>query len=275
MKRGYTGLRRWWPAPAAAASLGLLISLLGGSGGFSLFSSQAQAQNNLSTGTVTLELNSSTSSPAATWTLTNGAPADVYEAPVTLTDSGSIGMGTISLGATGSSTTNALFSTTGVPSGQDAVYLYVLDCEGGTWTQTSTSAPYSPYTCTPPSGSTTTPTVVTVLGATPACASSTNAADLSPCETSSYWMSTTNPTGYDPTGVVGLNSSGDLATTALTSLPTVTGATGVSEVLAAGGSIDLLLVEYVNPAMTNAGQGLSGDATYTFTGTQRTGTLRS
>lgn len=275
MDRLFGGLRRWWPVPTAAASLGLLIALLGGSGGFSLFSSQAQADNNLATGTVTLELNGSTTAPEATWTLTNGAPADVYEAPVTLTDSGSIGMGTISLGATGSSTTNALFSSTGVPSGQDAVYLYVLDCEGGTWTQTSTSAPYSPYACTPPSGSTTTPTVATVLGATPACASSTNAADLSGCETSSYWMSTSSPTGYDPTGAIGLDSSGDLATTALSSLPTVTGATGVSEVLAAGGSIDLLLVEYVNPAITNAGQGLSGDATYTFTGTQRTGTLRS
>jgi len=289
--------RKWWPVPAAAIAAGALVTGLGGHGGYGLFSSSQTATGKLKAGYVTLELTGSSSS-STLWTISNVAPGDYYEAPVTLSDTGTIGISTVSLSAT-PGTSASLYSASTSPSGEDPVYVYALDCQGGTWTQAASGDPYS---CTPPSGSSTTPTVTTVLGAVPACASSSNSADLSPCETSSYWM---NPSGAvdvvpssdaggpywndyysNPYGsvdaepspnVVGVTSSG--FSSIPLSLPTVKGASGQSDALTASGgsqsSAQVLLVGYVNPNLTSAAERDSGPLTLTFTGTQRAGTLQS
>jgi len=270
--------RKWWPVPAAAIAAGALVTGLGGHGGYGLFSSAQTATGTLNAGSVTLgvtlKLNGSSSS-STSWTVSNVAPGDYYEVPVTLSDTGTIGISTVSLSAKTSSTSasSSLYSASNSPSGEDAVYVYALDCQGGTWTQAASGDPYS---CTPKSGSSTTPTVTTVLGAVPACASSSNSADLSTCETSSYWMDPSGAVDAVPSGAVGVTSSG-ITPTPL-SLPTAKGASGESDALTASGgsqsSANVLLVEYVNPDLSS-GQGDSGSLTLTFTGTQRAGTLQS
>jgi len=116
-----------------------------------------------------------------------------------------------------------------------------------------------------------------VLGAVPACASSSNSADLSTCETSSYWMDPSGAVDAAPSGAVGVTSSG-ITSTPL-SLPTAKGASGESDALTASGgsqsSASVLLVEYVNPNVTSSAEGDSGSLSITFTGTQRAGTLQS
>jgi len=265
--------RKWWPVPAAAIAAGALVTGLGGHGGYGLFSSAQTATGTLNAGSVTLELNGSSSS-STSWTISDVAPGDYYEAPVTLSDTGTIGISTVSLSAT-PGTSASLYSASTSPSGEDPVYVYALDCQGGTWTQAASGDPYS---CTPPSGSSTTPTVTTVLGAVPACASSSNSADLSTCETSSYWMDPSGAVDAVPSsGAVGVTSSG-IASTPL-GLPTAKGASGESDVLTASGgsqsSASVLLVEYVNPNVTSSAEGDSGSLSITFTGTQRAGTLQS
>jgi len=265
--------RKWWPVPAAAIAAGALVTGLGGHGGYGLFSSAQTATGTLNAGSVTLELNGSSSS-STSWTISDVAPGDYYEAPVTLSDTGTIGISTVSLSAT-PGTSASLYSASTSPSGEDAVYVYALDCQGGTWTQAASGDPYS---CTPPSGSSTTPTVTTVLGAVPACASSSNSTDLSTCETSSYWMDPSGAVDAVPSsGAVGVTSSG-IASTPL-SLPTAKGASGESDALTASGgsqsSASVLLVEYVNPNVTSSAEGDSGSLSITFTGTQRAGTLQS
>jgi len=264
--------RKWWPVPAAAIAAGALVTGLGGHGGYGLFSSAQTATGTLNAGSVTLELNGSSSS-STSWTISDVAPGDYYEAPVTLSDTGTIGISTVSLSAT-PGTSASLYSASTSPSGEDSVYVYALDCKGGSWQQAASGDPYS---CTPPSGSSTTPTVTTVLGAVPACASSSNPADLSTCETSSYWMDPSGAVDAVPSGAVGVTSNG-IASTSL-SLPTVKGASGQSDVLTASGgsqsSANVLLVEYVNPNVTSSAEGDTGSLTLTFTGTQRAGTLKS
>jgi len=269
--------RKWWPVPAAAIAAGALVTGLGGHGGYGLFSSAQTVSDTLGAGQVTLDLNGSSSS-SASWNIKHVAPGDYYEAPVTLSDAGSIGISTVSFsaqtGTTGTST--SLYSALTNPSGEDSVYVYALDCKGGSWQQ-ATSTSGGPYSCTPPSGSSTTPTVTTVLGAVPACASSSNPADLSTCETSSYWMDPSGAVDAVPSGAVGVTSSG-ITSTPL-SLPTAKGASGESDALTASGgsqsSASVLLVEYVNPNVTSSAEGHSGSLTLTFTGTQRAGTLQS
>jgi len=291
--------RKWWPVPAAAIAAGALVTGLGGHGGYGLFSSSQTATGTLKAGSVTLELNGSSSS-STLWKIDNVAPGDYYETLVTLKNTGTIGISTVSLSAKPGATTGtrpSLYSASTSPSGEDPVYIYALDCQGGTWQ----AASGGPYSCTPKSGSSTTPTVTTVLGAVPACASSSNPADLSTCETSSYWM---NPSGAvdvvpssdaggpysnyysNPYGsvdaepspnVVGVTSSG--FSSIPLSLPTVKGASGQSDALTASGgsqsSASVLLVGYVNPNLTSAAETDSGPLTLTFTGTQRAGTLQS
>jgi len=277
--------RKWWPVPAAAIAAGALVTGLGGHGGYGLFSSAQTATGTLNAGSVTLGLTGS-SSASTSWTISDVAPGDYYEAPLTLSDTGTVGISTVSLSATPGTGTNSPSATTGTgtsaslysastsPSGEDPVYVYALDCQGGSWTHAASGDPYS---CTPPSGSSTTPTVTTVLGAVPGCASSSNPADLSTCETSSYWMDPSGAVDAVPSGAVGVTSSG-IASTPL-SLPTATGASGESDVLTASGgsqsSANVLLVEYVNPNVTSSAEGDTGSLTLTFTGTQRAGTLKS
>jgi len=286
--------RKWWPVPAAAIAAGALVTGLGGHGGYGLFSSAQTATGTLNAGSVTLGLTGS-SSTSTSWTISDVAPGDYYEAPLTLSDTGSIGISTVSLSAT-PGTSASLYSASTSPSGEDPVYVYALDCQGGTWTQAASPSGGSrggvsgegfggavqatsgdQYSCTPPSGSSTTPTVTTVLGAVPACASSSNPADLSGCETSLYWMDTSGAVDAVPSGAVGVTSSG-IASTPLR-LPTTTGASGESDVLTASGgsqsSANVLLVEYVNPNVTSSAEGDTGSLTLTFTGTQRAGTLKS
>jgi hypothetical protein len=270
--------RKWWPVPAAAIAAGALVTGLGGHGGYGLFSSAQTATGTLNAGSVTLGLTGS-SSASTSWTISDVAPGDYYEAPLTLSDTGSIGISTVSLSATISTSSTpqppntGLYGASTTPSGEDPVYVYALDCQGGTWTHAASGDPYS---CTPPSGSSTTPTVTTVLGAVPACASSSNSADLSTCETSSYWMDPSGAVDAVPSGAVGVTLSG-IASTPL-SLPTVKGASGQSDVLTASGgsqsSANVLLVEYVNPNVTSV-QGVTAPLIITFTGTQRAGTLKS
>jgi len=287
--------RKWWPVPAAAIAAGALVTGLGGHGGYGLFSSAQTATGTLNAGSVTLDLNGSSSS-STSWNISDVAPGDYYETPVTLSDAGSIGISTVSLAAT-PGTSASLYSASNSPSGEDPVYVYALDCENGTWQQ-ATSTSGGPYSCTPSSGSSTTPTVTTVLGAVPACASSSNPADLSTCETSSYWMDPSGAVDAVPSGAVGVTSSGltwmSTSTNSLggpsssttqevgakpLSLPTATGASGESDVLTASGgsqsSANVLLVEYVNPNVTSSAEGDTGSLTLTFTGTQRAGTLKS
>jgi hypothetical protein len=274
--------RKWWPVPAAAIAAGALVTGLGGHGGYGLFSSAQTVSDTLGAGQVTLDLNGSSSS-STSWNISDVAPGDYYEAPVTLSDTGSIGISTVSLSATTGTTgtSTSLYSATTSPSGEDPVYVYALDCQGGTWIQAASGDPYS---CTPPSGSSTTPTVTTVLGAVPACASSSNPADLSTCETSSYWMNPSGAVDAVPSGAVGVTSTG-ITSTPL-SLPTTKGASGESDALPAPSgsqsnsttsplSANVLLVEYVNPNVTSSAEGASGSLSITFTGTQRAGTLRS
>jgi hypothetical protein len=291
--------RKWWPVPAAAIAAGALVTGLGGHGGYGLFSSAQTATGTLNAGSVTLGLTGS-SSASTSWTISDVAPGDYYEAPLTLSDTGTVGISTVSLSAT-PGTSASLYSASTSPSGEDPVYVYALDCQGGSWTHAASGDPYS---CTPPSGSSTTPTVTTVLGGVPDCASASNPADLSGCETPYYWMNTSgavgvvpvsnpleNPVlrsdfppgsyGYAygnlPVNVVGVGSSG--FSSIPLSLPTVKGASGESDVLTASGgsqsSANVLLVEYVNPNVTSSAEGDTGSLTLTFTGTQRAGTLKS
>jgi len=195
--------RKWWPVPAAAIAAGALVTGLGGHGGYGLFSSAQTATGTLNAGSVTLGLTGS-SSASTSWTISDVAPGDYYEAPLTLSDTGSIGISTVSLSAT-PGTSASLYSASTSPSGEDPVYVYALDCQGGSWTHAASGDPYS---CTPPSGSSTTPTVTTVLGGVPDCASASNPADLSTCETSSYWMDPYGAVDAVPSGAVGVTSSG-------------------------------------------------------------------
>jgi len=279
--------RKWWPVPAAAIAAGALVTGLGGHGGYGLFSSAQTATGTLNAGSVTLGLTGS-SSASTSWTISDVAPGDYYEAPLTLSDTGTIGISTVSLSAT-PGTSASLYSASTSPSGEDPVYVYALDCQGGTWQRGQASGGSGglgfvqatsgdPYSCTPPSGSSTTPKVTTVLGGVPDCASASNPADLSGCETSSYWMDPSGAVDAVPSsGAVGVTSSG-IASTPL-SLPTATGASGESDVLTASGgsqsSANVLLVEYVNPNVTSSAEGDTGSLTLTFTGTQRAGTLKS
>jgi len=289
--------RKWWPVPAAAIAAGALVTGLGGHGGYGLFSSAQTATGTLNAGSVTLGLTSSSSS-STLWNISNVAPGDYYEVPVTLTNNGTIGISNVSLSAT-PGTSASLYSAATSPSGEDPVYVYALDCQGGTWTHAASGDPYS---CTPPSGSSTTPTVTTVLGGVPDCASASNPADLSGCETPQYWMNTSGAFGVVPVSdhlggplsgfhpgsygyvygdlsvnVVGVGSSG--FSSIPLSLPTAKGASGESDVLTASGgsqsSANVLLVGYVNPNVTSSAEGDSGSLTLTFTGTQRAGTLKS
>jgi len=291
--------RKWWPVPAAAIAAGALVTGLGGHGGYGLFSSAQTATGTLNAGSVTLGLTSSSSS-STLWNISNVAPGDYYEVPVTLTNNGTIGIANVSLSAT-PGTSASLYSASTSPSGEYPVYVYALDCQGGTWTQAASGDPYS---CTPPSGSSTTPTVTVVLGGVPDCASASNPADLSGCETPQYWMNSSgakwvvpvynffqNPVlrsdfppgsyGYAygnlPVNVVGVGSSG--FSSIPLSLPTAKGASGESVDLTAPGgsqsSANVLLVGYVNPNLTSAAEGDTGSLTLTFTGTQRAGTLKS
>jgi len=268
--------KRWWYLGAAGV---LVLAVMMGIGlmghrGFSLFNASVGASNSLGTGTVTLDLNGS-SATTTTWSLTNSAPGDYFEEPATLSNTGSIGIGTVTLAAPAPSSTT-LFSDT-VTEGsatEDAVYVYMLDCQGGTWTQSSSG---TPYTCTP-STSGGTVTVTTALGAAPACASSSNLADLSTCETSSYWMNPSGDTTVDdvaPSGAVGITASG-VPSTNLT-LPTTTGASGAKDVLTAkGGSqttANVLFVEYVNPNLGASAENQSSSVSFNLTGVQRAGVL--
>ncbi len=250
--------RRGWPIPAAFATgigiLSLVVGSLGVIPGFSIFNNTQSPANPLSasSGTLTLSLGSTTS---FTQTVSDMAPGDYFEQPITLTNAGNVGIATVNLETSISSlspSTGPLFAG---DSSSEGLQVFGQSCSVA-WTASSTTP--TTYTC---SGTETTlfgyPETVPYTGAPPSGSAGYVSSSYNTNDTTVLASSTNNPDGP------------------ALSLPTFKNSEGVTEVLGPSGSSNdaayVLLTSYLPTTADNNFQTNSADVTYTFTAVQRAG----
>jgi hypothetical protein len=232
----------------------LALATMTGVGGFSLFNSTQAKSATANTGTVVLGLVSGQGA-GFSQTVSNMAPGDYIQREVVLTNTGTVGVSVTDIQAAVSGCTIASTSTacssTPLMAGDTAsppMQVFGQTC-GGTMSSTeiNTSGEYT-FAC---SGAWSTsfgvPTDVTATAVTAPSGS----------------------LGY--IAYSGTPSTGSIAAATPMTLPTTTNAQGVTEELAPGKSVDVLLTSYLPTTADNAFQGNSVTLNYTFTVVQRTG----
>ena len=236
---------------AIAAALSLLI----GSAGYSTFNSSTSQSATNSTGTVTVDLTSG-GGVGFTQSVSQMAPGDYIQREVVLQNTGTVGVSVADIQASvsactvnGTSTNCASTPLVGGDNASPPMQVFGQTCSGTlSSTEIGSSGEYS-FAC---SGSWATafgvPTDVTGTAVT------------APSGSLGYIAYTS---GSPSTGSIG-------SPTAMT-LPTTKNAQGISEVLAPGASVDLLLTSYLPSTADNAFQNNAATLNYTFTIVQRAG----
>ena len=237
---------------AIAAALSLLI----GGAGYSTFNSSTSQSATNSTGTVTVDLGTS-SGASFTQSVTNMAPGDYIQREVVLENKGSVGVSVADIQAsvsactvTGTSTSCASTPLVGGDNASPPMQVFGQTCSGTlSSTEIGSSGEYS-FAC---SGSWATafgvPTDVTGTAVTV------------PSSGSLGYIAYTS----------GTPSTGSISSATAMTLPTTKNAQGISEVLAPDASVDLLLTSYLPTTADNAFQDNAATLNYTFTITQRAG----
>ena len=255
--------KRHWPIPVAALGavgvVGLLLGSFGMMPGFSAYTSTASppTATPVTSGTLNLGL---TGTSTFSQNVSNMAPGDYVQAPITLTNSGTVGISVVTL-----TTAVSNLSPTSAPlfagnSSSAGLQVYAQECVGGTWSQTN-----AVYNCS----GTTTP----ILGSPVSLSSLTATASTLTPPSGSY--------GYLPqaSGSPSVGESSTNSSTPLT-MKASQNALGVSEEIGSKGSTTvpdtayLLITYYLPPEANNAFQADSAAITYTFEATQRAGELK-
>ncbi len=241
---------------AIAAALSLLI----GGAGYSTFNSSTSQSATNSTGTVTVDLGPG-SGVGFTQSVSQMAPGDYIQREVVLKNTGTVGVSVADIQASVSACTvdgtstncDATSPSTPLVVGDAAsppMQVFGQTCSGTlSSTEIGSSGEYS-FTC---SGS-----LLTAFGA-PVALTGTGAT-VAPSSGSLGYIA------YS-----GTPSTGSISSPTAMALPTTKNAQGISEVLAPGASVDLLLTSYLPTTADNAFQDNAATLNYTFTITQRAG----
>ena len=255
--------KRHWPIPVAALGavgvVGLLLGSFGMFPGFSAYTSTASPPSvtPITSGTLNLGL---TGTSTFSQSVSNMAPGDYVQAPITLTNSGSVGISVVTLTT---AVSNLSPSTSPIFTGDSSsagLQVYAQECSSGTWSQIS-----AVYSC---SG-----TTIPILG---------NSVSLSALTATASTLSP--PSGSY--GYVAQASGSPMASESFTNSATpltmnsAKNALGVSEVIGSAGSTTvpdtahLLITYYLPPEADNTFQDSSATITYSFEATQRAGELK-
>lgn len=233
----------------------LALATMTGVGGFSLFNSSQSKSATDNAGTVVLALASGSQGASFTQAVSNMAPGDYIQREVELTNTGTVGVSVTDIQAAVSGCTIAGTSTacssTPLMAGDTAsppMQVFGQTCTGAlSSSEINTSGEYT-FAC---SGAWSTsfgvPTDVTATAVTAPSGS----------------------LGY--IAYSGTPSTGSIAAATPLTLPTTTNAQGITEELAPGKSVDVLLTSYLPTTADNAFQGNSVTLNYTFTVVQREG----
>lgn len=231
------------------------LALVVGVSGYSVFNASTSQSASDSTGVVTVDLTSG-GGVGFTQSVSQMAPGDYIQREVVLKNTGTVGVSVADIQASvsactvnGTSTNCASTPLVGGDNASPPMQVFGQTCSGTlSSTEIGSSGEYS-FAC---SGSWATafgvPTDVTGTAVT------------APSGSLGYIAYTS---GSPSTGSIG-------SPTAMT-LPTTQNAQGISEVLAPGASVDLLLTSYLPTTADNAFQNNAATLNYTFTIVQRAG----
>ena len=265
-------LKRHWPIPAiflgAVGLLGLIAGSLGGWPGFSVFNTTATPANPtvVGSGTFTVALGGGGSSGSFSQTVSNMAPGDFYEVEGTITNTGTVGISAVDLSAVISSLSPSTAPLFAGDSSSVGLQVYGQVCPSGSSWQSATSGSATVYSCS----SSATP--ITLFGAPVSLASLTAVGStLTPPSGSTTYVPQVSGAGNGSSDTSSLATSSSSSDGLLMNLPASNNASGVSEVIAPGQSVDVVITGYLPPQADNTYQGNTGTVTYTFTAVQRGG----
>jgi len=276
--RGMKQLAHVSPRPlaaiiAAVLLVGLVASLASGGGVFSLFNATKSASTTAGSGTVALDL-SSAAGASFSATVADLAPGDQIQREVTLTNTGSVGVGVADLGITesgcavaGTATSCASTPLVAGDTASPGLLVFGATCPGGTInaTEIGTSGEYS-FACSTSWN--------TVLGAAPVVTTPTaSTATPNPAPILTPPSSSVSEGLLDATSstLADLSSSASAPNYTALTLATVTNSEGVPEVLPPGGSATFVLTAYLPSSADNAFQNNSATLTFDFQVVQRAG----
>lgn len=255
-------IKRHWPVPVALLGavgvIGLLLGSMGMFPGFSVYTNTVTPPNTtpVNSGTLTLALGGTATFSQS---VSNMAPGDYVQAPITLTNTGTVGIAVVTL-----ATNVTTVSPSGAPlftgdSSSAGLQVYAQECSGS-WTPAN-----QVYSC---SG-----TVTPILGQSVSLAALTASASTLTPPSGSY--------GYVPQASGSPEAGeGNTSATTLLAMSSAKNTQGVSEVIGSTGSntvpdtTHLLITYYLPVQADNTFQGNSGHIQYTFTATQRAGELK-